>query len=162
MCCHHSNPHQPGLPGHPGTNRGLLRMAHSWHSINAGWIALNLCSLNQQHYHLGQTDVVQVSWGPDVPKGGQLPRGQSSQEGGRPTSRAAFAGLGKHLSASRALPQAPWRNPIPASPPSPKPLGETPPPAPSPVCAHSHRELIPLLQEAEASLLQAVSEAATL
>ena len=27
---------------------------------------------NQQQNHLGQTDVVQVSWDPDVPRGAQL------------------------------------------------------------------------------------------
>ena len=120
-------------------------LAHSWHSINAGWIALNLCSLNQHNYHLGQTDVVQVSWGPDVPKGGQPPRGASPpKKVADPSSRAPFAGLGKHLS---------------ASPPCPHLLGETPAPAPSPASStQSHRELIPFLQEVEASLLQAVSE----
>lgn len=39
-----------------------------------------------------------------------LPRRWQTQLQGQ----SAFAGLGKHLSASRALPQAPWRNPTPS------------------------------------------------
>lgn len=52
-------------------------LAHSWRSINARRIASNLCPLNQppKKGYIGQTDVVQVSLGPEVPKGARLPPG---------------------------------------------------------------------------------------
>lgn len=91
-------------------------LAHSWRSINARRIASNLCPLNQppKKGHIGQTDVVQVSLGPEVPKGARLPLGPVLL--GR--LQIFSASPAPTVATPGALEKAPWATALPASPPA--------------------------------------------